>query len=220
MGTNHYEWQEALLCAERIQTPDDVTGSGTDMGEDPTTCPWEAMREDVGEMVKREESDKSSVMLLGDFNFTWDNRTRVKAKELSGEPLSRSNGWKLWATKYMKFTNVVSDMMTSPVPTFHRFNGEGRENSQDDKDMILMRAELRDTAVIGVGVMDCDTMDGAPSNSEHWPVAVELSMKAVFGTIGQVTQHPKLRSNMPVLRSTTKSRGRFGNYYLVRSKRF
>ena len=94
--------------------------------------------------------------------------------------------------------------MTSPVPTFHRFNGEGRENSHDDKDMILMRTELRDTAAIGVGVMDCDTLDGAPSNSEHWPVAVELSMKAVFGKIGQVTQHPKIRSNMSVLRPTTK----------------
>ena len=34
-------------------------------------------------------------------------------------------------------------------------------------------------------------------------MAVELSMKAVFGTTGQVTQHPKLRSNKSVLRSTT-----------------
>ena len=73
------------------------------------------MREDVGEMTKREESDKSSVMLLGDFNFTWDSRSRELAKELSGEPLSRANDWKLWTTKYLKFTNVVSDMMTSPL---------------------------------------------------------------------------------------------------------
>ena len=43
----------------------------------------------MGEMTKREESDKSSVMLLGDFNFTWDSRSRALAKELSGEPLSR-----------------------------------------------------------------------------------------------------------------------------------
>ena len=47
------------------------------------------------------------------------------------------------------------------MPTFWR------TNSQDDKDMILARADVRDLMVVSVGIIDHNTIDHSPTASEH-----------------------------------------------------
>ena len=113
----------------------------------------------MGTMVKKYEKQKAAVVMMSDFNFTWDVRSRLPNTTFEGEPKERSENWKIWATEYMGYVNVCSDLMKTPTPTFQR------SNFQDDKDMILVKPELRDTAVIGVGIIDCNTADNAPSNS-------------------------------------------------------
>ena len=103
----------------------------------------------------------------------------------------------------MKMVNVLSDLMEEVVPTFYRVN------SQDDKDMILARVEVRDMMVNNVGIMDFKTIDRAPTNSEHWPIAMELNVDAIFGVDGESLRHPKVRMMRSKLRSTSSEEEKY-----------
>ena len=73
----------------------------------------------------------------------------------------RSKDWKIWAKVNITMVNVLSNLMEELVRIFYR------ANSQDDKDMILARIEVRGMMLNIAGIMDFETIDRAPMNSEH-----------------------------------------------------
>ena len=170
VGSVQYDLQEAKLI--KNETLKELSGHVEDNntgGTENITCPWQALREDLGDVIKKEESEHVTVITIGDMNFTWNEASRRangKENKLEGTAKVRSKDWKLWAKVNMKMVNVLSDLMEEVVPTFYRVN------SQDDKDMILARVEVRDMMVNNVGIMDFETIDRAPTNSEHWPIAI------------------------------------------------
>ena len=84
--------------------------------------------------------------------------------------------------------NAAEVAMNGPAPTFLR--GE----SMDDNDMFFMRPKVAAMALAGVGVLNRDSEDRAPADSEHWPLMMELSVEAMFAVDDEQVAHPRERA--------------------------
>ena len=93
--------------------------------------------------------------------------------------------------------NAAEVALNGPVTTFVR------GDAKNVKDMVLLRPEAADMALAGYGMLDHDSEDGAPTNSEHWPVLFELAAEAILGVDGEKIVHPKARAMDSVLRTTS-----------------
>jgi len=128
VGSVQYDLQEAKLI--KNETLKELSGHAEDNNTDGTekiTCPWQALREDLGDVIKKEESEHVTIITIGDMNFTWNEASRRangKENKLEGTAKVRSKDWKLWAKVNMKMVNVLSDLMEEVVPTFYRVNSQ------------------------------------------------------------------------------------------------
>ena len=148
-------------------------------------------REDLGMVVKELESQKVCVILGGDFNFAW--APMYEGVSCGGKYAA---AWKAWVRESRGMVNAAEVALHEPVPTYVH-NG-----AEDDKDMILLRSEAA-VALAGVGVLDHETLEAAPTNSLHWPVMAKVAVEAILGVDGEQIKHPKKRVQGTVLRSTS-----------------
>ena len=93
--------------------------------------------------------------------------------------------------------NAAEEALEGPMPTFER-NG-----TVDDKDMALLRPEAAAMALAGMGVLDHESPADAPTNSEHWPIMVELNTDSIMGIDEEQVIHPKKRMMGTVLRAAS-----------------
>ena len=117
-NSKQYKVQKTLL----VDSCKDVGSEDIFNEAECNVCPWHVMRTDLGSMVKKYEKQKAMVVMMGDFNFTWDVRSRSPNSRFEGESKERSKIWKTWTTEYMKYVNFCSecytDIMKNPAPTF------------------------------------------------------------------------------------------------------
>lgn len=113
-------------------------------------------RGDLGMVVKELESQGVCVILGGDFNFVW--APRYEAFSCGGKYAAE---WKAWVRESRGIVNAAEVAMRNPVPTYVH-NG-----AADDKDMILLRSEAAAMALAGIGVLDHDALEDAPTRPMH-----------------------------------------------------
>ena len=70
-------------------------------------------------------------------------------------------------------TNAAEEAIQETVPKFVR------NESMDDKDMVLLRPEAAAMALAGMEVLDHESPADAPARSLHWPIMVEVEAEAI-----------------------------------------
>ena len=113
-------------------------------------------REDLGMVVKELEIQGVCVILGGDFNFAWH-----KEYETASYGGVYAAEWQKWVRYTRGMTNAAGEALQEPVPTF------ARNETTDDKAMMLLRHEAAAMALADVGVLDHESPADAPARSEH-----------------------------------------------------
>ena len=109
---------------------------------------------DLGDAILGLEVQGTCVVPGGDFNFAWSEEYSVAS--CGG---NWAAAWKDCAKSSRRMVNAAEGAMNGPASTFLR------GGSMDNNDMFFMRPEVAAMALAGVGVLDSDSEDRAPTDS-------------------------------------------------------
>lgn len=160
-GSKDETWQEARL--------DSISA------EDRQSSALEQLFFDLSKVVAALRRLGVSVCFTGDFNLTWDLRTRANLNPQSPRAASRTRLGKEWA-EATSLHNVYQCRHPRGAVTY------ALAGVEDDKDMVLAEAPIAETAQ--VGVVD-HKRTGAFCSSHHWPLVFTVDLDLVIGVDGE-----------------------------------
>jgi hypothetical protein len=183
-------WQEA--CIAKLAAEERAPRSGR---LDSESIVQAQLRFDLSRVVISLRKRGVALIFAGDYNFTWDEETRIN--DMSSAQRNRSSKYKQWAAG-QGLANMYVEIHGHGAPTF------ARVNTEDDKDMVLADKGL--SVSMRIGVVDHKTTTNKLSGSIHWPVVFSVNMHVVVGVDEEILCSARAQTDGSRLRWSEESR--------------